>query len=567
VTLDALGDLPLVVRRPLGPGESLYSYLIRLASLNQYPLGGLLGLALPYETALGRRLDNAFYPKQPATYQRLATLTRLSPAALYRATPHRYAALLALSRPQVKTIAIPGLGDVPALTEDRPYMLRGERQAQFCPACLRAAAGHQVGWTPVLVLVCLRHHCLLISRCPGCGEDVSLASVAEARCRGCHTALTQAPVETVPGDGFGLFAQRTLLAWLEGRPAPASGWSASLPPQPPAVLYYLATRLLTAILDHINPHVTWKTKRLGHDLTPAQLLALWTRAFWALVGWPEGFYQFCEARTLEALLRDSGPAAGPSFVGGAEVSGPFRLPTHLFRTENLAFAQTAATAGRPDERWRQPNRVQAAERARAQLRPLRPFRYLTIPAAARALGVPQVVVERLVLLGRLAGDVTQGEVRRADVLKLCRRWEPTITVKEAAALTGLARDLLPGLLERGVLQAGPTGPGAKVTHLARASVCDFMLVLATQVRPRRQWVALDERVDVPTLDLDASVALATQHGLSAADLFTLLWKGRLRTCPQVGSLDLAALRFPAAHLRAVLQRRPRPRRGAAPSPR
>lgn len=326
------------------------------------------------------------------------------------------------------------------------------------------------------------------------------------------------------------------------------------------MLYYLATRLLAALLDQINPHVTWKTKRLCHDLTPAQLLALWTRAFRALVGWPEGFYQFCEARTLEALLRDSGPAV-------AEVSGPFRLPAPVFRAGNLAFAQTAAADGRPDVRWRQPDRVQAAERTRTQLRPLRPFRYLTIPAAARALGVPQVVLERLVVLGRLTGDVTQGEVRRADVLSLCRRWGHTIAVKEASALTGLARDLLHGLLARGVLQSSPTGPGAKATRLARASVCDFLLVLATQLRPRRQWLAPDERVDEPTLDLDASVALAAQHGLSAADLFTLLWKGRLRACPQVGSLDLAAIRFPAAHLKAVLQRRRRARRGSTQSPR
>ncbi len=560
MTPGAAGDLPLVVRRPLGPGESLYSYLIRLAGLNQYPLGGLLGLALPYDTALGRRLDNAFYPKQPQTYQRLANLTRLSPAALYCATPHRYASLLALSRPKVKTIAIPGLGDMPALTEDRPYMLRDDRQAQFCPACLREAAYHRLCWTPLLVLVCLRHRCLLVSSCPSCGEAVNIASVAEARCRGCHTALTQTPVHSVRDERFGLFAQRTLLAWLEGQPAPANGWAASLPPQPPAVLYYLATRLLTAILDQINPTVTWKTKRLCHDLTPAQLLVLWTRAFRALVGWPEGFYQFCEARTLEALLRDSGPAV-------AEVSGPFRLPGQLFLAGNLAFARTAAAEGRPDVRWRQPNRVQAAERTRAQLRPLRQFPNLTLGAAARVLGVPQVVVERLVVLGRLAGDVTQGELRRADVLKLCRRWGPAITVKEASVLTGLAPDLLQGLVTRGVLQTISTGRKTSATRLARGSVCDFLLGMATRLRPRRQWVALDERVDEPTLDLDASVALAASYGLTAADLFTLLWKGRLRACTQVGSLDLAAIRFSAAHLKAVLQRRRRARRGAASSPR
>ena len=541
------GDLPLVVRRPLGPGESLYSYFVRLASLNRYPLGGLLSLALTYETDHGRRLDNAFYPKQPATYQRLARLTRLSPAALYRATPHRYAALLALSRPTVKTIAIPDLGEMPALTHDRPYMLRGEREAQYCPACLREAAGHRVSWTPVLVLVCLRHRCLLLGRCPGCEHAVNLASVAEGRCRRCHTALALAPLVPV-GDGFGLSVQRTLQAWLEGRPAPASRWQASLPDQPPAVLYYLATRLLTALLDQINPHVTWKAKRLCLDLTPAQLLALWTRAFQALVGWPEGLYQFCEARSLEALLQGSGPAA-------AEFGGPFRVHPQLLKAPRLAFAHAALAAGRPEVRWRQPDRAEAAVRTRKLLR-LSAFRHLTLGAAARALGAPQVVVERLVVLGQLIGDVDQGQVRRTEVLRLCRRWGPTMTVADASALIGLAPAVVQGLVTRGVLRSSATGRQARASRLVRASVCDFLLAMAGRLRPQHGWAVLplDASPDETLLDLAASVALAAQHGLTAADLFRLLWQGRLRASPQAGPPDLAAVRFKAARLRAVLAR-------------
>jgi hypothetical protein len=550
--LGAPGDLPLVVRRPLGPGESLHSYLVRLADLNRYPLGTLLGLGLRYDTELGPRLDNAFYPKQAATYQRLASLTRLSPAALYRATPHRYAALLALARPKVRTMTIAGLGEVPALTEDRPYMLRDARQAQFCPACLREVACHRVCWTPVLVLACLRHRCLLVSRCPGCGGAVSLASVAEARCRRCHTALARAQTLALPEAPPGVFAQRTLLAWLEGRPAPAGSWSASFPPQPPAVLYYLAVRLLAAILVRINPHVTWKTRRLCDDLTPLELYALWARAFRALLGWPEGFYQFCEARSLEGLLRESGPAVEAP-------RGPFHLHGQLFVAPSLAFARTAVAEGRPDVRWRRPDRAQAAERTRALLRPLRVFGYLTLGGAARALGVPQVVVERLVALGRLTGNMATGEVRRAEVLRLCRRWGPTMSVAEASALTGLAPDVLHGLMARGVLQASPTGRRATAASLVRDSVCDFLLAMAFRLRPRHSWSWSPLKVEpsTATLDLKAGEALAVQHGLSAADLLTLIWKGHLRACAQAGPLDLAAIQFPEAHLVAVLERRRR----------
>jgi hypothetical protein len=555
-------NLPLVVRRPLGPGESLHSYLIRLANLNQYPLTALFNLALPYETASGRRLDNAFYPKHPETYQRLASLTRLSPAALYRATPHRYAALLALSRPKVKTITVPGLGEVPALTDDRPYMLRGGQQAQFCPDCLREAAYHRLGWMPVLVLACLRHRRLLVSRCPGCGQAVSVASVAEAGCRQCHTSLTRARAPALPADRFGQFVQRTLLAWLEGQPAPATRWAASLPPQRPAALYYLAVRLLTAILDRINPNVSWKTKRLCQDLTPPELLALWTRAFRALVGWPEGFYQFCETRSLEALLRESGPAV-------AAFSGPFRLTANVFAAWNLAFARTAATDGRTDTRCGEPDRARAAARTREQLRALRQFRYLTLPAAARALGVPQVVVERLVMLGRLAGDVDQGEVQRVHVLQACQRWGPALSLAEASRLLGLAPEVVHGLVERGVLQSLPAGRRPGSVWLARDSVCDFMLGMANQLRPKRQGSRPPPQTTpaAAVLDLNESVALAAAYGFSALDLFAWLFKGRLRACPQTGPLDLAAIHFPAEHLRTVLQRRYRTHRRGAPSPR
>ncbi len=548
---------PLLVRRPLWPDESLYGYLIRLAGLNRYSLSALLGLFLPNETDRGPRLDNTFYPRQPHTYARLADLTRLSPAALYRATPHRYAALLALSRPKVKTIAIPGLGDVPALTADRPYTLRNERQAQFCPLCLQAAAYHRLWWTPVFVLVCLRHQCLLAAHCPGCGQAVSVAEVVGARCQRCGADLAQAPVHSVRGDRSGLFAQRTLQAWLEDRPAPANAWATSLPPQLPAALYYLATRLLAAILGAMDVTVNWKTPTLCDRLSPELMYALWARAFRALVAWPEGLYEFCEARTLEGLLRDAGLAA-------AHLSGPFHFRPPLLVAWNLTFAWRAMADANPNRRWRQPHRRRRAARAQAAVR-LAGFRYLTIPGAARALGVPQVVVERLVVAGRLPGDLAQGEVECAAVLRLCRRWERPMTFVEARAVTGLARAHLRGLIERRVIQRARPEPGRPGTRLVRASVCAFMLAMTYALRSGRAGSRRrvhQQKDDQETLGLAESVALAERYGFTATDLFVLMFRGRLHGCPQPSPPDLLAVRFashPLLSLLRGLRRRPRRR--------
>ena len=539
---------PLLVRRPLWPDESLYSYLIRLADLNRYPLSGLLPLGLAYESDTGRRLDNAFYPKQPQTYARLAGLTRVSPAELYRATPHRFATPLALSRQRVKTIAIPGYGRRPALTDQRPYMLRTERQAQFCPRCLREAAYHRLWWMPVFVLACLRHECLLASRCPGCGQEVSLAEVAKAECRRCRADLAQTPVQSVQGDRFGLFAQRMLQSWLEGQSPPPGVWAASLAPQPPAALYYLAVRLITGLMAAMDSSVNWKTAQICTNLKPDIVYALWKRACQALVGWPKGLYEFAEAQTLEALLRDCGPAV-------ADLDGPFRFQPRLLVGWNLAFARLPADAN-PDLRWRQKDHSRRAQATQAIARRLAYFPNMTISAAARTLGAPKVVVQRLVSVGRLCGNLEQGEVLRADVLKLVSRWQQPMTLPEAAALTGLAPAQLRGLIERRIIKRLRSRPREKDTRLVRDFVSEFILVMAGRLchKPKWSWRKAEVAPVEETVNWVESVALAAQFGFTATDLLILTQKARLRPCPQASPPDLSAIRFPRRHLQWSLRR-------------
>lgn len=588
--MTAGAPLPLLVRRPLWPDESLYSYLIRLANLNCYPVGDLLALGLAYETDTGLRLDNAFYPKQPQTYARLAGLTRQSSAALYRATPHRYARLLALSRPVVKTIAIPGTGTQPVLTDQRPYTLRGERQAQFCPQCLQEAAYHRLIWTPVFVLVCLRHECLLANRCPGCGREVHLAEVVQTQCRRCRVNLRQTPLQSVRGDEFGLFVQRMLQSWLEGQPLAPGGWADLLPPQPPAALYYCAMRLLMSLLEAMDPSVNWKTPQMCARLSPEVVYAFWTRACRALVGWPEGLYEFVESQTMEALLRDCGPAV-------ADLNGPVRFRRTLLSGGNLAFARLPAAEANPDRRWWQRGRDRPGPTTQAIAQRLAFFPHMTLRAAARTLGVPQIVIQRLIITGRLRGNWEQGDVLRADVLKLAPRWQQPMTVREAAALMGLTPSLVQDLVEHQLIERWqppapqargtrttcpnatgrlpPTCPNAQgalgcgfagvkdarvgqgVAHarhdaarLARDSVCEFMLRMAERLRSWPRWSGpkVKTGLEDETVGLTDSMALAAPFGFTAADLFVLVCKGRLPPCRQASPPDLGAIRFPRQQL-------------------
>src|SRR3989304_5923586 len=78
-------------RRDLRPGESLPSFLARLAKLNHYDPPSILdGLCLGYRKAR----EQAQRPVSIETFERLALLTGVDPTALYTATAHRFAPVL-----------------------------------------------------------------------------------------------------------------------------------------------------------------------------------------------------------------------------------------------------------------------------------------------------------------------------------------------------------------------------------------------------------------------------------------------------------------------------------------
>lgn len=100
---------PLLSRPPLQPGESLPSWLLRLAAANGYNRhpGVLTSLLLGCERAPDRLHDRPSSPAHAETYGRLAALTRTRCADLYAATIHRFAPTLTAPDDTAMVLALP----------------------------------------------------------------------------------------------------------------------------------------------------------------------------------------------------------------------------------------------------------------------------------------------------------------------------------------------------------------------------------------------------------------------------------------------------------------------------
>jgi hypothetical protein len=313
--LPPISPRPFLCRSPLLPGESLYSLLIRLAVLNHYSTSLLLGVCF---FRPGKK-SNFYYqldiPKQPlkaSTYTRLAAFTDIAPADLYAATPHRYGRVLApLTRRPLK-IRVPW--NKPRAFY-RPkggfHEVRTVPCAQFCPLCLKEAAYHRLIWALNAVSVCCSHQCLLVGHCPICRKNLGVEAVVKGQCQYCKTLLMSLPVHSVQDDAFGLFAQRTMLAWIEEKLPPQDRWGLTLPQQPAPLLYHfvqiLRHALLRALVSPPAPIVPNRRTRKSREAetVPEIQYELTRLAVQAVVNWPDNFVAFRRALRAGEFLANS----------------------------------------------------------------------------------------------------------------------------------------------------------------------------------------------------------------------------------------------------------------------
>jgi DNA-binding transcriptional LysR family regulator len=193
-------QLPL--RVPIGDGEALDSWLLRLAYRNQIPLRWLLEVL-----GLAERVrvwhNYALVAGIPAeVLRRIETQTGLAPHAL----------------------------DAAVLDHYKPLGWKPTAGSWYCPACLEESSGRwPLRWQLPQIFACTHHRCLLVSSCPACGraphggisEKSGLLPPHRCALRPrpqediCEADLLTHPVQTLAADDPRLAAQEWINQRLE----------------------------------------------------------------------------------------------------------------------------------------------------------------------------------------------------------------------------------------------------------------------------------------------------------------------------------------------------------------
>ncbi|HFQ94781.1 MAG TPA: helix-turn-helix domain-containing protein, partial [Anaerolineae bacterium] len=460
----------LLCRSEVWPGESLGSYLVRLSRLNGY------GAANEVERLCRERMawdDKLAQPYRPETYEVISQLTKILPYDVYKMTGHSLAPVVTPPEQTVETIRLSTGEDVPFLAWGNAKGHLGAREdARYCPRCLQERPYHRRAWLPVMAAVCLEHQTLLARGCPQCGQVVRVQDVVSGRCPQCYFELADAPVQSVAGDAFGLWAQQAVLHWLGLADAPISPLS-TLPDQPPAVLYRMLFTLRPALLRVQRSRwpywyrgvvplpnqydlLAWADMMRYKILEPKWVYLLAATAFKALADWPEGFYAFLDAYRqrrdgrLGDTLRSSFGLVFGQCLERHWLSPPFQFVQEAFDrylverfTLNPSILHT--------------RRYQESEELR------RAFPFITTAEAARLLHTTPKMIRRLVRRGELipyrpleTGDKKRDRkrgkkqaksyqfrlVRRDEVETLRLRWQTAVPLPDVTSVLGVSKSVV-----------------------------------------------------------------------------------------------------------------------------
>lgn len=557
-------SLPFLCRSALRPGESLPSLLVRLAVLNAYQSPRMV-LSIGQERLTQK--DDLTRPMHAETYQVLQQLTKLTPSALYRATPHFFARAISLPGDETATVSLSGGETAPLLPANvRRSYLRSNHRVCYCPRCLETDAYFRQAWSPRAVTVCLEHRCLLVRGCQSCQSFLRLQDVVKGQCPKCQFDLTQAVVSDVTQDAFGLFAQTTLLRWF-GLVREECGhqfslpnslqetwtpWTASMPQQPTAVLYHLVEGVQRSLL-RIKPNWHyWHTEGgcmpppLGfvkrrarlQGLTPEMTYLLSATAFKALVNWPHGFYAF-----LDAYQERNGRSVKHQFP--QDFGDLYRLCLNgRWSSPHFQFVQAAF------DRYliaNYPLTPALFSSRRYRMRPQLAARLPCMPAdeAAQRLQVSPRMLNRLVsqrFLGVYKGEIVRKSPRqpdficRSEVLTLQQRWELGIPQADAVRFLGVSELILIDLVDAGMLTT-VNSPDERCDNwlLSPKSVTRLLERLMYSARPIREIQPYAR----PLVEMAQALSY---YGYRAATIMQLAWEQLIRVswerqpAPQSGRL-------------------------------
>jgi hypothetical protein len=502
-------------------GESITSYLERLARINHYDPARLLIRWLRMDDA-GGHPPLGQVMRQAGFYQHLADLTGQPIAHLFTLSSHQLASVLL--PPDDPGDALELAGGIVSLFPVRRarLLLRPVRHAAYCPVCLREQAYHRLVWEVAAVAACPHHAHWLLDRCPHCDSALPVWAMVAGGCGQCGVDLGDVDAVPLASDDLVLEVQRCLYAWLDGRPAPCD---LQLPDASGQVLFRVLDGLRTAVQ---LARADWAfapdesimqslPADIRYRLTPVQAGALYATALRGLKDWPDGFFAFLDA------YRQRNDENGLNSLGilySTWLERYWRSPA--FEFVQVAFNHYLTSQFPPVRSLFQPRRI------KQQPDLVERFPYIDVRNAARLLGTSPPKINRLIREGLL--DIYPERVPTRTGILLYRSQVESFQEAQATAMNksdtgaslGVELVMLNNLVERGLLV--PTGHrrwlGQWVPGLTPSDLDTFCAHLKSFVRlrpfPAEGGVMLSK-----------AATLNGKVGLGLADLIDRVLAGKL----------------------------------------
>lgn len=491
------------------PGETLNSYLYRLALTNQHGPHVVQSLC---EEHFGEH-ESISRPIRTEVFDVVAALTGLEPYKIYWSSVHGFTELVTPRHVPLEKITCAQGFDFPRLpiASGRKH-LRTDNRAQFCPHCLAEAAYQRRAWQLKMISACVQHQCLLIDRCPRCEQPISTAALIAGHCTHCQFNLLNSPTINLSGDKDGLQAQGVLFFWASSGPHVRL----ALPAERARELYTLLHAVRKAVfavqgdLEGLHPFPVIASPFAWKDvqrLTMAENYVATATALQAMKDWPKGFLNFLDRYGR----RDRGEYSSrlQSWIGKLlepDMCENWRRPEYRFVYEVLVeyvrsnwpmglVKKSAFFREFPLPDWR--------------------FDWMLVKEAADTLGVTERTVNRLVVAGSIhvrEGTVTQRMkyLAQSDVKSLKERWDRALTLSDTAACLGVSEEVVVDLIHLDLLDTvrRPRENGSSAWQISAEAIEDLLAKVHSH---SAGLTAVYDRVDLKT----AAQILAV-HGFNAA---------------------------------------------------
>lgn len=184
-----MGSVLFTVRPKPLPGESFWSYVLRLAHQNGISVLTVLNPIKTWEQKYVQRADFGLLDVSPGSIvdmDKFSSATRQTVQALLHTTLHPLLTRFGVSEEVQRTRFMSGM------------ILDSYR---FCPMCLKERLYIRLLWKMGPVTSCVEHNVYLVDTCPGCNEqikfrDIELLSV----CPHCGFLFAQSKAREINND-------------------------------------------------------------------------------------------------------------------------------------------------------------------------------------------------------------------------------------------------------------------------------------------------------------------------------------------------------------------------------